>query len=155
LGSTLFALAIHPVLLEIGQRHPDVLITAYADNVIFTGPLSKITLAHATYCGKMQEIGLEINSMESALYTQQWASLDDPSLLAREDVLLAQPAPGRSASSPLLYRTFNNEHIPIVRHGLKVLGAPIGSQQYCAQLVRKVINSIKQDLDLLSAFDLS
>ena len=41
LGSTLFALAIHPVLLDLGRSFPSLLITAYADNVIFAGPLSE------------------------------------------------------------------------------------------------------------------
>ena len=46
LGSTLFALAIHPVLLEIGRTFPHVLITAYADNVVLSGPVSEVKKAH-------------------------------------------------------------------------------------------------------------
>ena len=39
LGGTLFALAIQPVLLDLGILYPTLLIAAYADNVIFAGPL--------------------------------------------------------------------------------------------------------------------
>ena len=42
LGSILFALAIHPLLLEVGKKYPTILITAYADNVVTTGLLKKI-----------------------------------------------------------------------------------------------------------------
>ena len=104
------------------------------------------------YCQEMHKIGLEINSMESALYAPQWHNQADASLLTRDDIQLQQLVPQTSEPPQLYYRTFNNELIPIVRQGLKILGGPLGSPQYCAELVQKVIHSIKQDLDLLSAF---
>ena len=48
LGSTLFALAIHPILLEIASTF-DIVVAAYADNVVFTGRLSEVIRAQDLY----------------------------------------------------------------------------------------------------------
>ena len=72
LGSTLFALAIHPVLLDLGRSFPSLLITAYADNVIFAGPLSVLRDAHDRYSEQMQAICLRVNSCKSAVFVPQW-----------------------------------------------------------------------------------
>ena len=37
LGSILFALAFHPLLMQIADIYPDILVTAYADNVALVG----------------------------------------------------------------------------------------------------------------------
>ena len=72
LGSLLFALAIHPLLLDIGARHPEVFISAYADNRIITGPLSKIQAA-VHYCDTtLHRAGLSLNPSDSAVYIPSW-----------------------------------------------------------------------------------
>ena len=40
LGSVLFALGLHPIITKLASSIPEVLITAYADNVVISGPLS-------------------------------------------------------------------------------------------------------------------
>ena len=39
LGSTLFALALHPIIMKVAESHSDVLILAYADNVFMIGKI--------------------------------------------------------------------------------------------------------------------
>ena len=72
LGSTVFALAIHPVLLDLGRLYPSLLITAYAVDVIFAGPVSMLCAAHGRYSEQMQAIGLSVNSCETAIFDPQW-----------------------------------------------------------------------------------
>ena len=75
LGSTLFSLAIHPLLLQIGQDVPNALINAYADNVIIADPLSAALQAHNEYNTSMTAAGLTINDLESELYVPQWSDV--------------------------------------------------------------------------------
>ncbi len=49
LGSLLFALGLHPLLLNVGHRNPSVFISAYADNCIITGPLAAVQAAVADF----------------------------------------------------------------------------------------------------------
>ena len=71
LGSTLFAAAIHPLILQIGQDVSNALITAYADDAIIAGPLSAALQAHQAYHTSMTAAGLTINDLESELYVPQ------------------------------------------------------------------------------------
>ena len=75
LGSILFALAINPVLLDLGRLYPSLLITAYADNDILAGPLSVLRAAHDQYSEQMQAFSLRVNSRESAIFVPQWRKL--------------------------------------------------------------------------------
>ena len=149
LGSTLFALAIHPVLLEIGRAFPDVLITAYADNVIVSGPLSQVKKAHLMYHSHMSRIGLKINSHESELYIPQWRNLDTAALSSHDAVKIFFNDLPPVMCLPML----NDDYIPIAQSGLKIVGVPLGTHQFCQQQLQKTILSIKADLDLLKNFD--
>jgi len=40
IGSVLFEFALHPLLSKFAESHPGIFITAYADNIVFTGPFS-------------------------------------------------------------------------------------------------------------------
>ena len=75
LGILHFALAIHPLLLDIGARHPEVFISAYADNCIITGPLSKVQAAVHDYDTTLRRAGLSLNPPDSAVYIPAWQSL--------------------------------------------------------------------------------
>ena len=125
LGSTLFALAIHPVLLDLGRSFPSLLITAYADNVIFAGPLSVLRAAYDRYSEQMQAIGLRVNSSESAIFVPQWQADTDEHLQARPEVQqhLFHAAQAPVTSIPMQRGTA----IPLARDGLPILGAPIGT----------------------------
>ena len=64
LASNLFALALHPQLCSVARRHSDILITAYADNIIITGPLSKVGAATLDLKDALATIGLKLNTLE-------------------------------------------------------------------------------------------
>lgn len=74
LGSTLVALAIHPILLEIASDF-QVIVAAYADNVVFTGLLSVVIRAQDWYRTLMAEVGLQLNPAESQLHVPEWRSM--------------------------------------------------------------------------------
>jgi hypothetical protein len=71
LGSTLFALAIHPILTRIGSQH-NILLTAYADNVVLSGPLSRVLRAQEVLREAMELVGLRLNPAESEIYIPEW-----------------------------------------------------------------------------------
>jgi hypothetical protein len=50
LGSTLFALGIHPILLNLGHHHLRILVSAHADNVVLAGSLSAVLQTIAAAC---------------------------------------------------------------------------------------------------------
>ena len=145
LGSLLFALAIHPLLLDIGQRHPSVFISAYADNCIITGPLSKVRAAVQDYNCTMGRAGLTLNPLDSALYIPSWLPLPAHSLPQRQWVVLHTDGSTHLAI---------DEHItfPLKLDGIKVLGCPIGTQVYSASQLQKTIAKVQTDLDLLNHF---
>ena len=151
LGSTLFALAIHPILLDLSKLHPSLLITTYADNVIFTGPLSVVRAARDGYSTQMQAIGLRATSSESAIFVPQWQAESENHLLARPEVrpILFPAAQAPVISIPMM----NGTAIPLARDELPILGKPIGTSAYCTAQTRKTITSIKRDLGHLSTID--
>jgi hypothetical protein len=88
LGSALFALSIHPILLrsslQLGTNHPKVLFATYANSIFLSGPLSLVKLAYAwsnslmplslvklayAYCQALLSVSLLFNARESELYT--------------------------------------------------------------------------------------
>jgi hypothetical protein len=148
LGSTLFALAIHPVLLEIGRAFPHVLITAYAENVVLSGSLSEAKKAHSMYHSNMSSIGLKINSHESELHIPQWRDLDTAALSAHDALQVFINDLPPKMCIPML----NDDYIPIAQSGLQIVGVPLGTHQFCQQQIQKTILSIKADLDLLKTF---
>ena len=91
LGSTLFALAIHPFLLQICQDVPDALITANADNVIIAGPLSAALQTDQAYHISMTASGLAINDLESELYVPKWSDLILQNLASTSADIPARP----------------------------------------------------------------
>ena len=42
LGSTPFAATIQPILIKIATTFDTIVVTAYADNVVFSGPMSQV-----------------------------------------------------------------------------------------------------------------
>ena len=149
LCSTLFALAIHPILLQLGVAHPQVLFTAYADNVFMSGPLSHVQRAYVDYCQHMSSVGLQINARESEIYVPQWRLIPVDTLQAAHPSLHVNnaPEPGQPRA---VYTMPNADNIPLTWEGLKVLGCPLGTPEFCRSHTAKVMTNIKVDLDLLA-----
>ena len=146
LGSTLFAMAIHPTLISIAERHPDVLLTAYADNVIIVGPLSKATNAVDMYQDRMAAMGLKLNSAESEAYIPAWSHtpLDR---IQHNNIKLQEP---HEQTTQVV--TAAGLVIPWCTQGIKVVGCPLGTRQFCESTMLKTAEKIEQDINLLLRF---
>ena len=147
LGSTLFALAIHPTLIKIAEAY-EVLITAYADNVIISGPLSSVLAAQEMYRKEMGALGLQLNAGESEIYIPEWREVET-------DLLAGMPGFSRSQleGQTVEFMTMaNGELIRLAREGIKILGCPLGTSTFCQRVVEQTAASIEGDLVLLSEF---
>ena len=149
LGSTLFALGIHPILLNLGHHHPRILVSAYADNVVLAGPLSAVEAAHADYCSSMQAVGLTLNPRESHMYIPEWRGLQLDQIQSRYPQLRMVAEPG---SAEYNFWMPNGDCLPLHREGLNLLGCPIGSSQYSSVHLSRIVADIQKDLDALMAF---
>ena len=147
LGSTLFALAIHSTLIKIAEAH-EVLITAYADNVIISGPLSSVLAAQEMYRKEMGAIGLHVNAGESEMYIPEWRGVESDKL---------ERMPGfsrgdREGQSAEFMTMANGDLICLAREGFKVLGCPLGTSTFCQKVVERTAAAIEGDLVLLREF---
>jgi hypothetical protein len=146
LGSTLFALALHPILLDIGNTYPEVVITAYADNVSFTGPLDHIAAAQATLVTELRKAGLELNPADSEVYIPSWQPLPEQQLAIHPRVSLDGP----TGAITILLGT--DTPFSLRREGVKILGCPIGTPQFCSLHIESACRKILADLDRLKTF---
>ena len=146
LGSTLFALVIHPILLDIASNF-DVVIAAYADNVIFTGNLSEVIRAQERYRARIAAIGLRLNPAESQLHIPECKTVPKSDLMRvlSEDHF-------QDHNGEIMAVMLNGDLIPLRQQGLKVLGCPLGSDEYCRQVLEEIATKIEKDLTLLKEF---
>ena len=147
LDSTLFALAIHPILIKLGSQH-NVLITAYADNVVFSGPLSRVVQAQDAFRTAMLDVGLRLNPAESEMYIPEWR---DVPLQQAQEMLISSESPSRIDDAEA-FLMLNGDFIPWRRQGIKILGCPIGSAQFCTDVLRRTATKIEEDLRVLTDF---
>jgi hypothetical protein len=135
----------------LGHDYPQVLFAAYADNVFMSDPLSLVKLTYVAYCNAMLSVCLLINTRESELYLPQWRQIPVNILQASHPSIQLTPAP---TGGPLCvsYAMPNHDHITLTWVGLKVLGCPLGTSEFCSSHTNKVIANISADLDLLSQF---
>ena len=126
LGSFLFALAIHEELVTLQQAHGEAQIDAYLDDLFFTGPpqaaLDAFLSWNETYSTKMQgAINLNKCKVYAPSHThQQLLDLKFPTLLQ-----------------------YSNE-------GVKVLGVPIGNDNFILSFLEDKIINIERQCDLVS-----
>ena len=132
LGSILFALAFHPLLMKIADLYPDILVTAYADNVALVGMRSRLLSAVDQFVGMLAEKNLKLNPAESLLYSP------------RQNV--SQSQEGYNMTS------FGGLELPCTSRGIKVLGSPIGEEAFAQELLEKIGSKIENDILLLKSF---
>ena len=118
------------------------LLTAYADNVIISGPLSQVTEAVDTYRDSMANIGLQLNPAESEAFIPSGLNFQFPS---HANLRLTQEGAVEAITS-------NRIVIPVRQDGIKVLGCPLGSSQFCAEIMQKTAVKIEKDIELLLQF---
>ena len=146
LGSTLFALAIHPILLEIASTF-DIVVAAYADNVVFTGRLSEVIRAQDLYRTRIAAVGLQLNPSESQIHVPEWKSIPKSALLHT-----FSRSPFHYNNGEVSVRMQNGDLIPWRQQGFKVLGCPLGTDAFCKMVLQEIAQKIEKDLTLLKEF---
>ena len=144
LGSTLFALALHPIIMKVAEEHPGVLILAYADNVIMIGKISDLRGAVRVYKEYLAAVGLDLNPMESEAYVPAWDSAQEDDIQLCPHIILQEGEQAIHVSDGI--------EIPLRKDGIKVLSCPIGSKPFCEELLSKTTAKIEGCLDLLHDF---
>ena len=147
IASTLFALALHPLIIEVAEAH-NVIITAYADNIIMTGKLSVVREAAVMCRDLMAMMNLKLNPSESEAYIPQWYCVPPQTLADSYSGLVVR---GASMSTWQL-RLSDNTDVQLQQEGIKVLGCALGSDTFCEKIIRKTAEKIEQDLECLDAF---
>jgi hypothetical protein len=143
LGSALFALGNHPCLVEIAQRHPEVLVTGYADNTFFLGPLQAVTKAIPDFKVILQEANLQLNTSESNLHVPHWATQELSALAAQAPIFQS------GSHDEYVYHLEGGDTIPLAHKGLQILGCPAGTDEFCTTRLDLSCSEIERDLDLL------
>ena len=133
LGSTLFALGLHPTLIAVADDNPELLVVAFADNVFLLDRLSRVLSAADLFLHGATAIGLSLNTRESAILIPSW---------------LNQP----QHESPTELSTPAGNVFPVAPDGIKVLGSPLGTALFSHQTFQATAETIEEDLSLLSEF---
>jgi hypothetical protein len=115
LEGALFALGSHPCLVEVAQRHPAVLVTGYANNAFFLGPLHAVTKAVPDFQAILQEASLQLNTSESRLHVPQWATQERSSLATQEHISQS------GSHDDFRFHLDSGVTIPIAHKGLQIL----------------------------------
>jgi hypothetical protein len=145
LGSMIFALMIHPYLLQLAEEFPDVLVLAYADDVSLVGPPSAVV---ACYKRWQQLYGDELQGLlrddKGVVYAQQ-PSPDSPPTSTRESLLsLGLPCEHENDTGTKVVG------VKVVHDGLRVLGAPVGSDAFKLSFARARVHEVVEALDTAS-----
>ena len=113
LGPPLFALGIHPILLQLEQEFPQLSIYAYLDDVTVAGEASDLIRLAERFSNLVGERGLKMNESKSVL-------------------CLAPNTP----------KPCNAGELTVREDGIPVLGSPIGTPQFenlwCLEKVQKM-----------------
>jgi hypothetical protein len=128
LGSFLFCLAIHPYLEMLQREYPDLLIVAYCDDVHVVGPPGKAIEAY-----------------------HRWAYLYSCALQGelRNDKGIVY-APGTRATRADLVALGLPSDMPVTHDGVRILGAPVGTDDFCRGFAKDVIAKVVRDLGITS-----
>ena len=125
LGSFLFALAIHEDLVNLQNTHKEVQIEAYLDDLFFVGPpdltLQAFSFWKSTYTQNLQG---SINITKCKVFA--------PSYSQQQLLDLKFPSDMK----------FSND-------GVKVLGVPVGNDNFILSLLTEKISDIERQCDLV------
>ena len=103
LGPLLFALGFHGVLESVNQRHPDVEIYGYLDDITIAGEAIKVVSAYKYLVQALLKIGIIVNGTKSQ---------------------------GHCAQAMVETLSQSLGDVPVSSEGLSVLGCPIGSDNF-------------------------
>lgn len=123
LGCLYLSLPLQEVLLDLHRAHPDVVITAYIDDVILLGPPEAVRLAYLALVEQMAErLGLDSQPRKCGVYSP------------RGDIsAFPQDMPGVQERAD----------------GCEVVGIPIGSDEYVRSAVLRKVRRLNEVIPLL------
>ncbi|CAI7867122.1 unnamed protein product, partial [Closterium sp. NIES-54] len=122
LGPLLFAASIQQHLRRVATEHPEVRVLAYADDITLIGPATATLDALKVLTPLLAQDGLTCNLRKSSA----WSS---------------SPIEGNELP----------EGLPLTHEGVRVLGSPVGSQRFCADLVRSTLTDAAAPLGSLAS----
>ena len=127
LGCLLLSLPLHDVLRAIHVGHPEVVITAYIDDVFLVGPRVEVAAAYRDLVtGMERHLGLVSQARKCAVYSPAGGLPQD---LFPEDM----PGAGEVAAA-----------------GVEVLGVPIGSDAFVQDFVVRRVRQLDQIIPVLA-----
>ena len=136
LGSLLYCLAIHPLLLQLQGEFPDLLILAYCDDVHIVGPPDQAIKAYRKYASLYNSVLQgELRDDKGCVYSPA----------VNRDTLHALGLPTSVPPEPA-----TPSKMPFTNEGLRVLGAPVGSQTFYESFSTDTTDSIIADFEILS-----
>ncbi|CAI7903792.1 unnamed protein product [Closterium sp. NIES-54] len=122
LGPLLFAASIQQHLRRVATEHPEVMVLAYADDITLIGPATATLGALKVLTPLLAQDGLTCNLGKSLAWSS--SSLEGNEL---------------------------PEGLPLTHEGVRVLGSPVGSQRFCADLVRSTLTNAAAPLGSLAS----
>jgi hypothetical protein len=136
LGSLLYCVAIHPLLVQLQGEFPDLLILAYCDDVHIVGPPDQAIKAYRKYASMYNSaLQGELRDNKGCVYS--------PTI--NRDALHALGLP--TSVAPELATP---SKMPFTNEGLRVLGAPVGSQAFYESFCSDTTENILADFEILA-----
>ena len=127
LGCLLLSLPLHDVLRAIHAEHPEVVITAYIDDVFLVGPRAEVAAAYRDLVAGMERhLGLVSQARKCAVYSPAGS-------LSRG--LFPEDMPGAGE---------------VAAGGVEVLGVPVGSDAYVQDFVSRRVRQLDQVIPTLA-----
>jgi hypothetical protein len=121
LGSFLYCLAIHPLLIQLQDEFPELLILAYCDDVHLVGPPEMAILAYKRWAHLYSRILQgELRDDKGVVFS--------PNIPEEKLRVLDFPA-----------------NMPISREGIRILGAPVGFTDFCCAFAEDIVDEISKD----------
>jgi hypothetical protein len=94
----------------------------------------------------MLDVGLRLNPAESEMYIPEWRDLP---LRQAQEILISSESPSIIDYAEA-FLMLNGDFIPWRQQGIKILGCPIGSAQFCTYILCSTATKIEEDLHILT-----
>lgn len=137
LGGKLFNIGTFSVIGATLADHPDVFCPMFSDNIALVGKLSKVLKAAEDLRLSLQEIDLNLQPADSAVYIPSYIHRDEPPQLLQ--------------SLQEQYPHFRNT--PWSKEGIVLLGCPVGTDDFVQGRLEKICHKIEQCVEQFANVD--
>ena len=126
---------------------PGLLAPAYADNITLLGLLSEVTKAAGILKDLLGKVDLTLNTEESVFLVPKWLKSQSQNLRCTDPRGVSE-----SENGTITIQTSDGSEasIPVATRGIKLLGCPIGTQEYTTEILTTLCKKVKNDLQRLS-----